>query len=315
MRFLITGARGFIGRAVCRALLDRGHRVRAVTSQDSLGQDRLEFVRVGHDAVSPAAWQASCEGVEVIIHLGARAHVLNEPEGDLDAIYQRANTDTTLALAQAALATGVRRLVFVSSIGVLGSATGHEPFTEESEPRPHSPYARSKHLAELGLQDLLRGSALELTIVRPPLVYGPGAPGNFGALAKAVMRGWPLPLGAVHNRRSLVSLGNLVDFIMVCSLHSQAAHQTFLVSDGQDLSTTELLRGMAQAAGVSQCLLPVPGWCLRAAATLVGQGEALQRLCGNLQVDSSKARKVLGWVPPMTVAQGLEQTMAAWGSR
>ena len=310
MQFLITGARGFLGRAVCRALLDRGHCVRAVTSSEAVGHEGLEFVHVEHDAVSPAAWQAACEGVEVVIHLGARAHVLNEPEGDLDAIYQRANTHTTRALAQAAVEAGVRRLVFVSSIGVLGSATGREPFTEESEPRPHSPYARSKHLAEQGLRDLLQGSALELTIVRPPLVYGPGAPGNFGALARAVARGWPLPLGAVHNRRSLVGLGNLVDFIVLCGVHPEAAQQTFLVSDGPDLSTTELLRGMAQAAGVRPWLVPVPTGCLRAAAALVGQGDALQRLCGNLQVDSSKARQVLGWVPPLTVAEGLKQAMA-----
>jgi nucleoside-diphosphate-sugar epimerase len=309
MQFLITGARGFVGRAVCRALRDQGRRVRTVSSSEVVAQEGLECVQLGHDAVSPAAWRAACEGVEVVIHLGARAHVLNEPEGDLEAIYQRANTDTTLALAQAALAAGVKRLVFVSSIGVLGSASGPEPFTEESEPRPHSPYARSKHLAEQGLRDLLQGSALELTIIRPPLVYGPGAPGNFGALVRAVARGWPLPLGAVHNRRSLVSLGNLVDFIVLCGAHPEAAQQTFLVSDGQDLSTTELLRGMGHAAGVRSWLVPVPIWCLRAAAALLGRGGALQRLCGNLQVDSGKARKLLGWVPPLTVAEGLKQAM------
>jgi nucleoside-diphosphate-sugar epimerase len=153
-------------------------------------------------------------------------------------------------------------------------------------------------------------TGLEVVIIRPPLVYDSGAPGNFGALMRAVQHGWPLPLGSVHNQRSLVALDNLVDFILTCLSHPQAANQTFLVSDGQDLSTTELLRGMAQAAGVPARLLPLPVWVLRACAPLLGKSDAVQRLCGNLQVDISKARSLLGWVPPVSVEEGLRRAMA-----
>jgi nucleoside-diphosphate-sugar epimerase len=149
-----------------------------------------------------------------------------------------------------------------------------------------------------------------VAIIYPPLVYGPGDKANFAALMRAVRRGWPLPLGAVHNQRSLVALNNLVDFIVTCMTHPQAANQTFLVSDGQDLSTTELVRGMAQAAGVPARLLPVPVWALQAGASLLGKGDAVQRLCGNLQVDTSKARSLLGWVPPVSVEEGLRRAMA-----
>jgi nucleoside-diphosphate-sugar epimerase len=151
---------------------------------------------------------------------------------------------------------------------------------------------------------------MEVVIIRPPLVYGPGVKANFGALMRVVQRGWPLPLGAVHNQRSLVALDNLVDFIVTCISSPQAANQTFLVSDGQDLSTTELVRGMAQAAGVTTRFMPVPVWALQAGATLLGKGDLVQRLCGNLQVDISKARSFLGWVPPLSVEEGLERAMS-----
>ena len=171
-------------------------------------------------------------------------------------------------------------------------------------------YGHSKHEAEQGLRQLSADTGMEVVIIRPPLVYGPGVKANFAALMRAVHRGWPLPLGAVHNRRSLVALDNLVDFIVTCITHPQAANQTFLVSDGQDLSTTELVSGMAQAAGVPARLLPVPVWALQMGGSLLGKGDAVQRLCGNLQVDISKARSLLGWVPPVTVEEGLRRAMA-----
>jgi nucleoside-diphosphate-sugar epimerase len=197
----------------------------------------------------------------------------------------------------------------VSSIGVHGAASGPKPFSEGSRLQPHSPYARSKLEAERGLQQLSADQGSELVIIRPPLVYGPQAPGNFGELARLVRRGWPLPLGAVHNQRSLISRGNVVDFILSCCLHPQAAGQTFLVSDGADLSTTELVRGMALAAGVQASLWPVPVWTLRALGQCMGRSEAILRLCSNLQLDMSKARDILGWVPPLSVAEGLKQAM------
>ncbi len=175
---------------------------------------------------------------------------------------------------------------------------------------PCDDYALSKYEAECALQSVAGASGMEWVIVRPPLVYGPGVRANFAALKRVVRRGYPLPLGAVNNQRSLVALDNLVDLIVTCSTHPQAANQTFLVSDGQDLSTTELVRGMAQAAGVPARLLPVPVWALQAGALLLGKGDAVQRLCGNLQVDISKARRLLDWVPPVSVAEGLRRAMA-----
>jgi nucleoside-diphosphate-sugar epimerase len=225
--------------------------------------------------------------------------------------FRAVNVDGTLNLARQAAALGVKRFVFISSVKVNGESTppGRE-FTEADAPNPQDAYGQSKHEAEQGLRQLSADTGMEVVIIRPPLVYGPGVKANFAALMRAVQRGWPLPLGAVHNQRSLVALSNLVDFIVTCITHPQAANQTFLVSDGQDLSTTELVRGLAQAAGVPACLLPVPVWALQAGATLLGKGDAVQRLCGNLQVDMSKARSLLGWVPPVSVEEGLRRAMA-----
>ena len=318
MRLLVTGASGFIGRRVCQNLTQLNHRVRTVTSSRASElrlfasvpmEDILDVVRVNHEAISPLDWARACDGVGAVIHLAARAHVLRETLGDVYAVYRKANCEVTLALALAALESGVKRFIFVSSIGVNGAETFDAPFTPSDAAAPHSPYAVSKCEAEIGLSKLAEQRGLDVVIIRPPLVYGPGAPGNFGALMRAVQRGWPLPLGAVHNQRSLVALDNLVDFIITCITHPLAANQTFLVSDGQDLSTTELVRGMAQAAGLPARLLPLPVWALRAGASLLGKGDAVQRLCGNLQVDISKARSLLGWVPPVSVEEGLRRAM------
>jgi len=318
MRLLVTGASGFIGRRVCQNLTQLNHRVRTVTSSRASELrlfasvpmvDLLDVVRVNHEAISPRDWARACDGVDAVIHLAARAHVLRETLGDVYAVYRKANCEVTLALALAALESGVKRFIFVSSIGVNGAETFDAPFTPSDTAAPHSPYAVSKCEAEIGLSKLAEQRGLDVVIIRPPLVYGPGAPGHFGALMRAVQRGWPLPLGAVHNQRSLVALDNLVDFIITCITHPLAANQTFLVSDGQDLSTNELVRGMAQAAGLPARLLPLPVWALRAGASLLGKGDAVQRLCGNLQVDISKARSLLGWVPPVSVEEGLRRAM------
>jgi nucleoside-diphosphate-sugar epimerase len=242
--------------------------------------------------------------------LAGRAHVLNDLSADPLAEFRLVNVNATLNLVVQAVKSGVKRVVFISSVGVNGfhSATGM-PFSEEDRPNPHNAYALSKWEAEQGLLRIANETRLEVVIIRPPLVYGCNAPGNFGSLIRAVQRGWPLPLGAVHNQRSLVALDNLVDFIVTCITHPKAANQTFLVSDGHDISTTELVRGMAQAAGVSARLLPVPVGALQAAARLLGKGDAMQRLCGNLQVDISKARALLGWMPPVSVDEGLRRAM------
>jgi nucleoside-diphosphate-sugar epimerase len=236
---------------------------------------------------------------------------MDDTAADPLAAFRAVNVEGTLNLARQAAADGVKRFVFVSSVKVNGEFTplGHA-FTEVDVPYPQDAYGVSKMEAEQGLRQIAADTGIEVVIIRPPLVYGPGVKANFAALMRAVQSGWPLPLGAVRNQRSLVALDNLVDFIVTCITHPQAANQTFLVSDGRDLSTTELVSGMAQAAGVPPRLLPVPVWALQAGAVLLGKGAAVQRLCGNLQVDISKAGNLLGWVPPVSVQVGLMQAVA-----
>jgi nucleoside-diphosphate-sugar epimerase len=242
------------------------------------------------------------------VHLAARVHVLHYAVEDPLAAFRAVNVGGTLNLARQAICAGVKRFVFISSIGVNGSQTTKgKSFSESDKPKPHNAYALSKWEAELGLLQIADETGLEVVIIRPPLVYGANAPGNFGSLLRAVKLGWPLPLGTVRNQRSLVALDNLVDFIITCITHPLAANQTFLISDGQDLSTTELVRGMALAASVPARLLPVPVWALELAGRLLGKGDAVQRLCSNLQVDISKARSLLGWVPPVSVDEGLRR--------
>ena len=250
-------------------------------------------------------------GVSEVVHTAARVHVMQDKAVDPLAEFRRTNVDGTIALARQAAASGVHRFVFISSVKVNGEATLlGRPFMADDVQDPQDAYGISKMEAEQGLGQIAVETGMEVVIIRPPLVYGPGAKANFAALMRAVQRGWPLPLGAVHNQRSLVALDNLVDFIVTCVSHPQAANQTFLVSDGQDLSTTDLVRGMAQAAGVPARLLPVPVWALQAGASFLGKGDAVQRLCGNLQVDISKARSLLGWVPPVSMEEGLRRAMA-----
>jgi len=220
--------------------------------------------------------------------------------------YRRVNVDGALNLARQAATAGVKRFIFISSIGVNGNINTR-PFTEGDTPNPAELYAQSKWEAEQGLWEIQRETGMELVIIRPPLVYGPNAPGNFGSLMRWVEKGVPLPLGAIHNQRSLVALDNLVDLIIACIDHPAAANQVFLAGDGQDLSTTELLRGVARAMGKSSRLIPVPSSLLMLGATLLGKKAVAQRLLGSLRVDISKARNVLGWEPPISVEEGLRR--------
>lgn len=301
-RLLVTGAHGFVGRAVVAAALNRGFTVRASGRRKSADQDeRIELHHIG-DLDNAQGWHGALAGVDVIVHCAGRAHMLNDSAVDPIAAFRRVNVEGTLHLARLAIEAGVKRFVFLSSIGVNGTSTlSGKSFSESDVPAPENAYGISKWEAEQALLKLAEGSSLEIVIIRPPLVYGPGAPGNFGALMRLVQRGWPLPLGAVRNRRSLVSLDNLVSFILTCAIHRGAANETFLVSDGEDISTTELVRTMGAAASVPARLVPVPVWMLRLGASIVGKGDAIQRLCGNLQLDISKGRKLLGWIPPSSV--------------
>lgn len=313
MRWLVTGAGGFVGRAlVARLARDPSWQVHAATRQTDLplapGVTRVAAPALDGDA----DWRSALQGVDVVVHLAARVHVMDERAADPLTAFRQVNVQGSLALARQALEAGVRRFVFVSSVKVHGEATAPgRPWHADDLPAPQDAYGQSKLEAEQGLRALLTGPAMELVIVRPPLVYGAGVRANFQALARAVARGWPLPLGAVYNRRSFVALDNLVDLLVLCGTHPAAAGEAFLVSDGDDLSTTGLLQRMARAQGRPARLWPVPVAWLQAIGRLTGRSAVLQRLCGNLQVDITKTRERLGWRPPCSVDDALRQMVQA----
>lgn len=315
MRLLVTGASGFIGKAVVsRAVGEPNLQVRAATRRPSpSGTTGAEHVLVG-DLSGDTDWSHVLSGVDVVVHAAARVHVMAETAVDPLAEFRLVNVAGTLNLARQALESKVRRLVFISSIKVNGEGTrpGH-PYTPEDAPAPVDPYGISKYEAEVALRRLAADTNLEVVIIRPVLVYGPGVKGNFLAMMRWLNSGVPLPLRSVENRRSLVALDNLVSFILTCVRHPSAANETFLVSDGEDLSTAELIRRLARAMDRPSRLLPVPAAMLMAGAALMGRREMAQRLIGSLQVDISKARRILGWVPPVSVDEGLRR--ASQGSR
>ena len=251
-------------------------------------------------------WARLLLGSNCVIHTAARAHVMEEEVADSSAVYRDVNVEGVHNLARQAASAGVQRFIFISSIGVNGNMNTN-PFTAYDSPMPAEPYAESKLEAEIGLRRIARETDMELVVIRPPLVYGPNAPGNFGRLVRFVARGLPLPFGGINNRRSLIALDNLVDLIITCIDHPAAANQIFLAADGQDLSTTELLQGVARAMGKPSRLIPVPESLLMLVASVVGKRGLAQRLLGSLQVDISKTRDLLGWEPPISVEEGLRR--------
>lgn len=305
---LLTGATGFVGKAVLASLLARGDTVRVAVRGKGRTDVRAETFPI--DTLDGStAWAPGLDGVHVVIHAAARVHVMNDTEADPLVAFRQVNVEGTLNLARQAAAAGVRRFVFVSSIKVNGEGTASgRPYRADDVPAPADPYGVSKMEAEQGLRALAEQTGLEVVIVRPVLVYGPGVKANFLAMMRWLHKGVPLPFGSIDNRRSLVALDNLVDLLLTCILHPAAANQTFLVSDGEDLSTTGLLRRMAQALGKPARLFPVPLVLLEVAATLLGKRSLSQRLCGSLQVDIDKTRTLLNWVPPVSVAQALAKT-------
>lgn len=310
---LVTGATGFVGRALCAALIKSGP-IRIVV-RNVAGESPVDGVDVVRGELSATAdWSAAMAGVVAVVHCAARVHVMNDDAVDPLAEFRRINVEGSLQLARQAAAAGVRRFVFLSSIKVNGEQTDPgRPFTADQAPGPLDPYGISKMEAEAALRALARETGMAVVIIRPPLVYGPAVKGNFLAMIRALWRGIPLPLGAVTaNRRSLVALDNLVDLIVTCIDHPAAANQTFLVSDAEDLSTAALLRRMGQQLGRPARLLPVPVGVLRLAATLLGRPGIAQRLCGSLEVDIDKTRHLLGWSPPLSVDEGLRRTAAHW---
>lgn len=312
MRVLLTGASGFVGSAVgARLLADGVHDVRCAVRQLlgvlPAGLERCNAPSLG----SNADWSDALQSVDAVIHCAARVHVMNEQASDPLAEFRCTNVEGTLTLARQAAAAGVRRFIFVSSIKVCGEQTlPGQVFRADDPPQPGEPYGLSKLEAEEGLLALAAETGLEVVIVRPPLIYGPGVKANFLSMLRWLKWGVPLPFGAIDNRRSLVALDNLVDLLVLCLMHPAAAGQRFLVSDGEDLSTSELLRRLSTALSRPVRLLPVPQVWIEGMARLLGRQSLSQRLCGSLQVNIDKTRERLDWTPPLTVDQALAKTAA-----
>ncbi|MBW2597766.1 MAG: SDR family oxidoreductase [Deltaproteobacteria bacterium] len=299
-KILITGATGFIGRQLCDRLMSEGRQVRRAARDTS----QIEDASVVGDIGRETSWRKALAGVDTVVHLAARVNISQEKSAKPLAEFRKVNTEGTLALARQATQASVKRFVYISSIGVNGNQNT-QPFNEQDTPSPAEPYAVSKLEAEQGLHELAVETNMEMVIIRPPLVYGFNATGSFGSLVRWIKKGIPLPLGAIHNRRNLVGLDNLVDFMVTCIDHPDAANHTFLVADGEDLSTTDLLRRVGRALDKPVRLVPVPLGLLKLGAALLGKQAMVQKLCGSLQVDISKAREVLGWTPPVSVDEGL----------
>jgi UDP-glucose 4-epimerase len=306
---LVTGATGFIGQALCQRISGDGGQLRRALRRGG-GQDGVVVGDLG-----PATdWSAALAGIDCVVHLAARVHVMRDQSIDPLSEFRRVNVESTLNLARQAIAAGVRRLVFISSIKVNGELT--QPgcfFGADDIPAPVDPYGVSKHEAEQGLLALASATTgMTVVIIRPPLVYGPGVKANFLTMMRWLYAGVPLPFGAIHNLRSLVGLDNLIDLIVTCLDHPAAANQVFLVSDGEDLSTTEMLQRAAAAMGKPSRLLPVPQDWLTHGLRLLGKRDLAQRLCGSLQVDISKSHELLAWTPPVSVDEGLGKAVDAF---
>lgn len=311
-KVLVTGAGGFIGRALVDRLSHDGCEVRGCVRRAAASWPTDVECVVFPDAGPDTDWTEALVGVDAIVHCAARVHILKDIASDPLGEFRRVNVGGTLNLARQGARAGVRRFIFVSSIGVNGAETFDAPFRADDEPKPDSPYAVSKYEAEAGLRRLSQETGVELVIIRPPLVVGPNAPGNLQRLLQVLHRGIPLPSGRIRNLRSLVAVSNLADLIAICIRHPSAADQMFLVSDGEDLSTTDLLNRPIAGMNSGTRLIPVPTSALRMIARLLGRPEAAQRLCGSLQVDIAKTRQLLGWTPRVSVDESLNETVRAY---
>ncbi|PRG96906.1 UDP-glucose 4-epimerase family protein [Burkholderia multivorans] len=317
MHVVVTGASGFVGRALCRVLIERGHRATGIVRRRGAvpaGVD--EYVYTGREFCDIGAhWPAAGGMVDCVVHLAARVHVMKDSAADPDAAFRAMNVDGTLRIAEAAQQHGARRIVFVSSIKAIAETDGGRPLREGDAARPGDPYGRSKHDAEVLLREFGDSADLETVIVRPPLVYGPGVRANFLRMMDAVARGIPLPLGSISARRSVLYVENLADALLQCVTDPRAGGECFHVADDDPLSITELLRLLGDSLGKPARLLPVPAAALQTIGSLIGRSAAIDRLTGSLQLDTERIRRVLGWKPPYTTREGLDATAAWYRSR
>lgn len=301
-KILVTGSSGFVGKALTSRLAELGYQlflpVRSVTSTNS---HNIFFSYINDISDLPDRVKEFGD-IDCVIHVAASAH---SPQSSIDD-FREINVKATLDLAIAASNAGVKRFIFLSSIGVNGSST-YKPFKFDDEPQPSEAYSLSKFEAEIGLKKICSNVTMELVIIRPPLVYGHGAPGNFGKLVKLAKSQVPLPLGAINNQRSLIGIDNLVDLIITCINHSKATNQLFLASDGYDVSTTQLIRMISEASGSKSLLLPIPLPCINFFASLFGKKQLVDKLCSDLQIDITYTKETLGWQPPVSLQEGISR--------
>jgi UDP-glucose 4-epimerase len=308
LRILVTGANGFVGTVVCRRLLAEGWQVSGAVRRAVVLPEGVEK-RLVPPIGRHTHWAAALDGIDAVVHLAARVHVMADRAADPLSEFRMANTEGTLHLAQAAEELGVHRFIFMSTIKVNGETTTLSPFTLDDPPAPRDPYGQSKWEAELGLHRLAETAAMRTTILRPPLVYGPGVGGNFRRLLGVVAKGWPLPLGGIDNRRSLIYVENLGDAVAAVLREPGGACETFLLRDGEDVSTPELIRRLARLMGRPARLLAVPPNWLELAGTLIGKSAAVDRLAGSLRIDDSAMHARFGWTPPHSLDAGLAATV------
>jgi len=305
---LVTGATGFVGQNLVAELLTKNLSVFAMVRNESAHLPSGVSKIVVPDLAALTDLKPVLINIEVVIHVAGRVHIMNDDVADPLNEFRKVNTDATLHLAKQAVESGVKRFIFISSVKVNGEMTVlNKPFTPDGQFVPDDPYGLSKYEAEQGLLVLAKETDMEVVIIRPPLVYGPGVRANFASMMRWINKGVPLPFGAIHNQRSLVALDNLVSFIIHCIDHPNAANEVFLISDGEDVSTTALLQKVAKALGKKPWLIPVPVSWMHFVARLMGKGEVANRLFGSLLVDNFKARNLLGWKPVITMDEQLKK--------
>jgi nucleoside-diphosphate-sugar epimerase len=296
-KILVTGSNGFVGEALCQELHAGGYDLLRSVRDNSLAVGEARYIVV--DSLdADTQWRRALEGCTTVIHLAGRAHILNDKVADPLVAFRVVNVSGTLNLAEQAAACGVSRFIFLSSIGVNGSLTSGQPFNPDDTPLPHSPYAVSKLEAETGLLDIAKRTNLDIVIIRSPAIYGINAPGNFGLVEKFIKFGIPLPVGSIHNKRSLVAIKNLVSFITLCIDHEKAANELFFVSDNEDLSTLEVVKLMGKLLGKKPSITKFPLICLWFIFNILGKQKVGESLMKDLQLDIDRSREVLGWSPP-----------------